>query len=461
MAIPSPQILTELREVAEMLQVINNMMLWRYNPDGTPDTTFGNGGIVVHDSTAGGSDYNFGSSLTTDLQERILVTGSSRNAAGDFDMMIWRYNPDGTVDTSFGNGGIVVSDCVAGENGNDYGYSIITDSLGRILVTGSSFNGSNSDMMLWRYNQDGTPDSGFGNGGIVVSDSAAGGNGDDEGYSIIRDLQGRILVTGCSRDTSGNFAMVIWRYNVNGTLDSNFGSNGIVVNSNATNGDSSIIGKSITLDSQGRILVAGNSKNASDDFAMVIWRFNPDGTPDATFGNGGKVVSGSAAGGNGYDYGNFITTDSQERILVTGWSRNTSDNFDMVVWRFNADGTLDTSFGNGGIVVSGGAAGGGSGDYGNSIATDSQVRILVTGSSFNGLNSAMVIWRYNPDGTLDTTFNSDGSTPGIVVHSSAAGGNSQDWGYFITTDSKGSILVTGCSLKASNDNDTVIRRYTL
>ncbi len=466
MAIPSPQILAELREVAEMLQVINNMMLWRCNPDGTLDDTFGEGGVVIYGSAEGGRKNNAGNSIAIDSEGAILVAGYSMNASGVFEMALWRYRNDGTLDTTFGDVGIALLNRSAGEDVNDYGYSMAMDSDGRILVAGSNWNGSHNDteswkynynMVLWRYNADGMPDGGFGNGGVIVAGGATGEKCDEEGYSVTTDLQGRILVTGRSRNASSNDEMVIWRYNPDGTPDSGFGSNGILVNGNAANGDGSV-GKSITIDSQGRILVTGSSFNGSNS-DMVLWRYNPDGTLDTTFGNGGMVVSDSTVWGNGYDYGNFITTDSQERILVTGWSRNASGNFDMVIWRFNADGTLDTSFGNGGMVVSGGAAGGSSGNYGSCIATDSQGRILVTGSIFNGFNGDMAVWRYNSAGTPDDTFNPAGSTPGMVVHNNAAAGISQDWGYSITTDSQGRILVTGWSLQTSNDNDMVIRRY--
>jgi uncharacterized delta-60 repeat protein len=146
--------------------------------------------------------------------------------------------------------------------------------------------------------------------------------------------------------------------------------------------------------------------------------YNSNGTLDSSFGNNGIVVHGNAAGGNGVDVGNSIYVDSTGKIYVTGYSYNGRD-FDMVIWRYNSNGTLDTSFNGTGIVVYHNAAGGNGVDVGNSIYVDSTGKIYVTGSSWNGRNPDMVIWRYNSNGTLDSSFNGTG----IVVHHNAAGGN--------------------------------------
>jgi uncharacterized delta-60 repeat protein len=129
---------------------------------------------------------------------------------------------------------------------------------------------------------------------------------------------------------------------------------------------------------------------------MIIWRYNEDGTLDETFGNEGIVVHNGAAGGNGDDGGNSIYVDSNGKVYVTGFSfreRGNTDirNIDMVIWRYNEDGTLDETFGNGGIVVNGGNQA----DGGSSIYVDSNGKVYVTGISFSNNGGAdMVIWKY-------------------------------------------------------------------
>jgi uncharacterized delta-60 repeat protein len=140
---------------------------------------------------------------------------------------------------------------------------------------------------------------------------------------------------------------------------------------------------------------------------MVIWRFNSDGRIDRTFGGGlGYVVynnNNTTDGRNYSDFGKSIYVDERRgKIYVAGYSgggpidRARYDRGDMVIWRYNINGELDTTFGEGlGFVVHHGAAGGNGDDGGNSIYVDNNGKIYVTGSSYNIIrNSDMVIWKY-------------------------------------------------------------------
>jgi uncharacterized delta-60 repeat protein len=129
------------------------MVIWRYNSNGTLDSSFGNNGIVVYNNAAGGNGDDIGNSIYVDSTGKIYVTGSSKNSSGNDDMVIWRYNSNGSLDTSFGTKGkgIVINDNAAGGNSYDYGFSIFVDSTGKIYVTGYSYNGRNADMVIWRY----------------------------------------------------------------------------------------------------------------------------------------------------------------------------------------------------------------------------------------------------------------------------------------------------------------------
>ena len=413
-------------------------------------------GFAVQNNAAGGNADDFGKAVAVDSQGRILVAGSSANSAGNTDMVIWRFNADGTLDTTFNGSGIVVHDSAAGGACNDSGNAVAVDSQGRILVAGNSTNSAgNTDMVIWRFKADGTLDTTFNGSGIVVHDSAAGGAGNDSGNAIAVDSQGRILVAGSSTNSAGNMDMVVWRFNANGTVDTAFSGDGIVVNESTAGGTGSDSGNAIAVDSQDRILVAGSSPNSAGNRDMVIWRFTLNGALDTTFNSKGFVVHNGAAGGNGDDSGNAVAIDTQGKILVAGSSANSAGNADMALWRFTSTGTLDTTFNGSGIVINNGAAGSNGDDSGSGVAIDSQGRILVTGSSKNTVgNTDMVVWRFNADGTLDITFAADG----IVINNGAAGGNAYDSGSAVVTDSQDRILVAGSSGNSAGNSDMVIWR---
>jgi len=119
---------------------------------GILDPDFGLDGIVVHDNAAGGSTWDMGLALTIDAAGKIVVAGMSMNASGIFDMVLWRYNADGTLDPTWDGDGIVVHDNAAGGRYFDVGEALTIDAAGKIVVAGYSGNASgNDDMVLWRY----------------------------------------------------------------------------------------------------------------------------------------------------------------------------------------------------------------------------------------------------------------------------------------------------------------------
>ena len=247
------------------------MALWRYDSNGILDAEFNGVGYVVHNNAAGGNDYDIGIGITIDTSGNILVSGYSINAASNGDMAIWRYDSNGNLDTEFNGEGYVVHDSAAGGNGYDIGIGITTDTSGKILVSGLSNNGANDDMAIWRYNSNGTLDTTFNGVGYVVHNNAAGGNGSDMSTGIALDTSGKILVSGYSFNGQ-NKDMVIWRYNSNGDLDTTFNGVGYVVHNNAAGGNSDDYGESIAIDTSGKILVSGSSENVAND-DMAIWRY--------------------------------------------------------------------------------------------------------------------------------------------------------------------------------------------
>lgn len=358
---------------------------------------------------------------------------------------------------------IITHNSAAGGDGSDIGFGVTLDNFGNIYVTGQSENSSGqSDMAIWKYKNDGILDTTFGTDGIVIQNSATGLHYFDSGYAITLDDSGNIYVTGITQNNNSSqffdsLDMVIWKYKSNGTLDTTFNSTGVVIHGNAAGGDAYDGGNAITLDDSGNIYVTGHSENSRGTFDMVIWKYKNDGTLDTTLDSDG-IVTYSNAENNTYlsNIGDGITLDNSGNIYVTGLNDNSSGNNDMVIWKYKSDGTLDTTFDLDGIIFEHGSAGGNGGVRGYDIVLDDTGNIYVTG---NGANSKgrrdMVIWKYKSDGTPDITFDSDG-----IAHHNVAEGDAFDSGYGISVDKSGYVYVTGQSQTNNGYNkDMAIWKY--
>ena len=244
----------------------------RFTSSGALDTTFGSGGRVT-------TPMGFARGVVLQGDGKIVVAGSSSlGSSNDFALM--RYMSNGMLDMSFGSGGKVTTPIGSGD---DDGYSVALQNDGKIVVAGASYNGNNYDFALVRYTSTGTLDLSFGSGGKVTTQI---GNGRDYGYGVTVQNDGKIVVAGVSYNGSNNdFALV--RFTATGVLDSSFGSGGKVTTPIGNDDDN---GGSVTLQSDGKIVVAGNCYiTVGIDFALV--RYNPDGLLDATFDGDGKVTA--------------------------------------------------------------------------------------------------------------------------------------------------------------------------
>ncbi len=306
-----------------------------YTADGTLDNSFGNGGKVTTDF-AGSSDVGY--SVTTDAQGRVLVGGYAVNGSTGYDFAVVRYKADGTLDNSFGNGGKVTTN-VAGSS--DFGYSVTTDTQGRVLVSGHANNGSTgADFAVVRYTADGTLDNSFGNGGKVTTNVAGSS---DVGFSVTTDTQGRVLVGGyaVNGSTGNDFAVV--RYKADGTLDNSFGNGGKVTTNVAGSSD---VGFSVTTDTQGRVLVGGYAYNGSTGVDFAVVRYKADGTLDNSFGTNGKVTTDLGGNSSDLGF-SIAIDPATGRIAVAGSSNSDFAlvvyNDNGTVYRQMGGSTLDTT----------------------------------------------------------------------------------------------------------------------
>ena len=411
---------------------------------GTLDPGFGSVGVFTHDAAAGRSSEDKALAIAIDPAGRIVVAGYSTNSNFDWDMVVWRLEGAGVLDTTFNGQGWAVHGDSAGGSGLEVGTGVTTDALGRVFVCGYGPNPSGpDDMIIWVYDANGALDPSFGGTGVVSHDNAAGGNSHDIGLGITRDATGRVLVTGRSYGSgSGTFDMAVWRYDGAGTLDPTFGTGGVFTHHGGVGGNGTDTGESIAVDGSDRIVVAGWSEGLSTGDDMTIWRLEPTGVLDATFGFAGVAVDHGAAGGNSFDAGYDLAVTPPGEIFVGGVSVGPLGTVDMAVWAYDDAGVPVPGFGTAGVYTIDGPIVGSGVDSVRGIALDSLGRLLAAGSAQNpSFDRDMTLLRLTAAGVPDASF----GTSGFVWHDNAAGGGGGDYGEAVAIDATGRILVAGYS----------------
>ncbi len=307
----------------------------RTNPDFHPSNDVGGPAGVVGSSFAvsryfitGDLNSSFGGDgkVTTAFDEgaeahavalqddgKIVVAGATLQGGGaDTEFALARYNPDGSLDTTFDGDGKVVT----GFGGGDYATSIAIQEDGKIVVAGITVLGD-SDFALARYNPDGSLDPTFDGDGKVSTDFSS--SRFDTGRAVAIDRRGRIVVAG---DSAGDLAFA--RYKPDGSLDQSFIGDGKVITDSG-------VARSLAIDDAGRIVAAG-----SDGGNFLVVRLLPSGHADLSFGHEGRATTAGSdeAGARG------LAIDPDGRIVVAG---STAGEGDFRLARYHAEPVDDTA----------------------------------------------------------------------------------------------------------------------
>jgi uncharacterized delta-60 repeat protein len=341
---------------------------------GELDPSFGVGGKVITEVGDGRA-----SAVALQSDGKAVVAGSG---SGHF--AIARYRPDGSLDSTFGTGGKVITQ-VGGIFDSAAAVAIQAD--GKIVAAGGTAPGGFCcQFALVRLNRDGTLDASFGNGGTVTT--AVGGAASVAALAIQGD--GRIVAAGGLMFGS---AVVLARYNADGSLDSSFDGDGTVATAFGGVADRA---SAVAIQEDGRIVAAGAGGPAND---FILARYLLDGSLDASFGTGGKV----ATDFGGFDRGNAASLQPDGKIVVAGVGGFFAR---FALARYEVDGNLDAGFGSGGKVTT--SFTGDNIESANGVAIQQNGKIVAAGDAFVGADSSFALARYNPDASLDSTFGNGG-----------------------------------------------------
>jgi uncharacterized delta-60 repeat protein len=362
----------------------------RYNRDGSPDATFGDGdGKVVTRLT-----FSYTAPYAVALQPdgKIISAGYACEDCDNFGapyVVIVRYNPNGTLDSEFGASGVVRMPSLAITS---ISSSLVIQPDGKLIAAGWIWNGSQNQFLLLRFLSNGSLDSTFDGDGIVTTSVT-------EGSSLIADIalqpDGKIVAVGTGNVSPAPSQIVAARYNADGSLDTSFDGDGKVITSIANGAHA----KAVALQRDGKIVVAGQSLSNTDTDITVV-RYNVDGSLDSSLDNDGKIITPISP--DSYDQANDLALDINGRIVVAGSSSGGNDGADFCVLAYNADGSVDTTFGTGGKVIT---DFGTTNDYAEAVALDGKRNIVVTGNSSGAF--ALARYRAAPNSAV-ADFDGDG-----------------------------------------------------
>lgn len=422
---------------------------------GDLDPTFGTAGLVRNE------DVLF-RDLAVQADGKIIAAGwepgrgmTNLDTGG---AAVVRYNPDGTLDTTFGRNGVFFDG--VGDQGTVSAHAVAIQSDGKILVVGGgSWLVGEGSMLVWRLNADGTLDDSFGRFGHVGINPGDTSNSIGAfARAVVVTPDGKILVGG---GADNEFAVA--RLNADGSLDTTFGDSfhGLGAATYDVGGGTEYVAD-MALQSDGSIVLGGTLGLSNNTGRMAVMRLTSAGTLDASFGTGASVIF--------YDFDplhdsseqlNAVAVGPDGKIVLGGYTTVTGGTKDSALARLHFDGTLDPSFGQDGKVIEDftGQAGD---DEINDLTVLPDGSVLSTGAlriMLSAITRAVSVFpppiadgstfvaRFNPSGVPDLGFGHGGGISVVTV----GNGDSPE---ALTLDATGNILVAGTSNQPSPGGST-------
>ena len=356
----------------------------RFNPDGSLDNTFDSDGKLITVPDSSRICEAFGVALQTD--GKIVIIGNVGSAASNnLDGIIIRYNTDGSLDNTFDNDGIKFLNFDV-QDGYDSLNDVVIQPNGKIVFAGDTVISGTVGVVVGRLNSDGSFDTTFGTNGYKL---VSGGLNLPK---IALYPDNKIILTG---DVNQVYSLV--KFNSDGSLDQSFGTNGIVQNAG---------GRDLALQSDGKIVT---TKNSEIPAGWKVNRYNSNGTADNSFDGDGlaTIVFPNTRGNIAHSFG--LAIDANNKIVVVG-EISILDNptiYDFGVARLNTNGSLDSSFGLAGKVVTDINGD----DKARKVIVQPDGKIVAVGES----NGGFTLVRYIPGQILNTCrpvsdFDGDGKS---------------------------------------------------
>ena len=406
---------------------------------GDLDLSFGTNGTGIVSTQIRHSDGTIGyaNSYASVVQpdDKIIAVGRV-NSASNYDIALVRYNPDGTLDTGFGNAGKAVAR--VNTSSSEEAYAVALQPDGKILVGGFavvtySYSGTRRFFALWRFNPNGTPDYSFGTAGKTLIEGYR--KDYQQSHAVIRGLvvqpDGKIVAVGYDYVFYDSHAVI--RFHPNGAVDTSLNGGALGGRYYFTCNNFASGGFAAAQQSDGEIVIGGTviNRGGKSDFAAV--RFN------SLYSSAGTIDSitltnfpGNGLPGNGFNEAFAVAVQTDDKFVLAGTDGLSFSDYALA--RYNADGTPDESFGNLGKTTLD-FAGGEDVVYGVTIQTDG--KIVAAGKSYVDYMNRFSLARFNEDGSTDFDFGTLGKVTTPFLNKATA--------YSVKTQSDGKIVAVGDS----------------
>ena len=436
------------------------------------DSTFGNAGVAKTTLSAADGDRLL--SVAVGKDGKTYGVGFV-SIAGDQAMAVARTKADGTLDTTFSDDGYATVNVAPGGKTGETSRGVAVQSTGKVVVAGSFEHdptaqgdaARDTDIAVTRFDADGNLDPTFGTGGTTKVDlgqgrflpPAAGSSSPantlvgDSAYGLTVLPDDRLLVVGATPATGdgrtdADFAVLL--FTPGGTLDPSFATGGVLT-VDVEGGHETP--RQAQVQDDGKIIFDGYTRNTATPAVVrpALVRIMPDGTLDPTFGKGG--IGGSVIldpVGEAYDIG--IQGD---KYVTVGYGHSAdSEKVDLLAARFTSTGVLDPTFGTKGVVRIDVA---GDDDRGRDLVVLPDGRILIAGSAkpdASDLNAMLVL--LEKDGARDAAFGRNG-----LLQVDLGGPSDSFFGVALTPDGKHAMVVGFKGAEATTGDNAVVARVAV
>jgi uncharacterized delta-60 repeat protein len=357
---------------------------------GALDLTFNSTGKVIYNR----DNMDLYQDVKVQEDGKIVAVGTSYTPSWSAVIEVTRYLPSGAFDPSFGIGG-------------HYNYStgietgankcIIKDD-GKILICGYTTDYATYSLLILQLNANGTPDPTFGANGVVKTQT---NSGEKNAFAMAIQDDGKILLAGYAVNNDYRNAPIVLRFSAAGVLDASFGTNGVATVP-VTESDNDF--SAIAVQSDGKIVAAGHISNGLSWFSLLVARFNSNGNLDAGYGTGGVI---NLNLGNVDDEFYDVQLTANDEAILTGFTVSQSDlKYHLLLMKFDNGGYPSISFGLDGYTIWGDVPY----TFGDAMVLQPDGKILVAGSTGDLApnNNDWALWRFNADGNIDASFGTNG-----------------------------------------------------